>query len=150
MSWLITQNAEAGDNCYEFIFDAQLIRFLDKPKAPRWITCAIINGMPEEDQSAVQTCKTPGCINGRHFRWGAHHEAMKARIFPDRSGENNPNAKFTDLEVAQLKSVNWGFGRFKSQVAAAHGVTNETLHLVLTGSRYSHIKPYKGDKGDEF
>lgn len=151
LTWVIAQNAVAGDECFDFIFDVPQLRFLDKPRSPRWITCTIVSGFPEMGQQPVQLCKTAGCINGRHFKWGAPHEADKARIFPDRSGENNPNAKFTDEEVAQLRSVNWGNGRFKSQVAAAHGVTTETLHQVVVGMKYGHVKPYTGKKhGDEF
>lgn len=142
LEWIFAQNANSGDECYDFIFDAPHVRFLDKPKAPHWIGCYLANGIPGPDQHPVKTCKTIGCINGKHYRWGSFSEAAAARRFKSRVGENNPMAKFTDLEVAQLKCVRWGNGRWKKDAAEAMGVNVMTLHEIISGRKWKHIPPY--------
>ena len=154
LEWISHSNVNRGDECFEFEFDSPTVRFMDKSRAPCWISCFLIHGPTEGDQHPVQICKTPGCINGRHFKWGTYTEKMRARVFPSRRGEANPTAKFTDLEVAQLKSVRWGNGRWKKQVAEIHGVSIMTLNGVISGKTWSHIAPYVSAKnsveGDEF
>ena len=154
LEWLVTQNANSSDECYEFIFTTPLVRFMDKPRAPHWINCFLVNGAPSLDQHPVQTCKTHGCINGKHRRWGTYKEASAGRVFPSRTGAANPMAKFTELEVAQLKSVNWGNGLYKRRVAELHGVDPQTLHNIISSLKWKHVRPYvsaaKKDEGDEF
>lgn len=153
LEWLLTQNANSTDECYDFIFEAPMVRFLDNPRAPHWINCYLVNGAPSQNEHPVQTCRTPGCINGKHRRWGTYKEAMAGRVFPSRVGAANPAAKFTELEVAQLKSVNWGNGMYKKTVAEIHGVDPQTLHNIISSLKWKHVKPYvttsKGE-GDEF
>ena len=153
IEWLVDQNSKSGDECFDFIFDAPTIRFMDKPRSPQWIMCTLTNGVADPDKHPVQTCKTAGCINGKHRRWGSYSEMMASRVFPSRAGGDNPMSKFTDLEVSQLRSIDWGNGRFKRQVAEIYGVSPMTLHSIITGKGWQHVTPYVSKssvKGDEF
>lgn len=153
LEWIFAENAKSLDGCYDFIFDAPHVRFLDKPKAPHWVGCYLVNGPPQKDQYPVKTCVTIGCVNGKHYRWGSYPESIAARKFRSRVGEKNPAAKFTELEVSQLKSVRWGNGIWKKNAAEAMGVTVMTLHEILSGRKWAHVAPYKSaakTEGDEF
>lgn len=121
--------------CVSLPWRQSTIRFGGRSRPLKWAACLIANGAPTGDATIpISTCGIVGCINGRHYRWGTFADALAQREFPSRRGEANPNAKVTDKEVAQLRSVNWGTGYHKSQVIEAHGISYQTLYMILRGS----------------
>src|SRR5215216_2368856 len=144
--FLMNLVAGADDECQFFPFDQKHVAWGGGTRTPHWITCRLVNGEPSEGQVPVRQCGVYGCINGRHYKWGTMGEAQANRIFRSRKGGNNPRANISDLELSQLRSINWGNGRFMAQVAERHGVTVRTLNSLLRGWVRAEVKPYVRDE----
>lgn len=139
-----------GDECYSLPKPQRNILLVNKSRSIGWVACKLANGDPPEGGVSINTCGILDCVNGTHWRWGTFEEALAQRDFPSRKGGSNPAAKLTEEEVAQLRSVNWERGAYKSQAAEAAGISISTLHAILKGWTWKGVKPYETKKGDEF
>lgn len=148
----IYESCRAGDDdCHIFSYPQQRISFGGKTKTPQWVACRTVNGMPPEGSVPVRVCRVPGCVNGHHFKWGTLEESLASRVFKDRSGSRNPNAKLNWDAVREIRDIHWGKDfslgisrpRGKSfndivqaeqkRVAAKYGITTSTLRNVVAG-----------------
>lgn len=146
------KSANWGEECYALPEPQDYIYLGSSGRKPSWVACRYAHGEPEKGQVAINECGAADCVNGSHWRWGTWKEAMDRREFPSRKGGKNPNARLTELEVSQLRSVNWGRGTYKRAAAEAAGISISTLHAILNGWVWKGVEPYKsGQKnGDEF
>ena len=156
--FILEKHTSGFQNHYNLPSGQKRVYYLMSQRTPQWVATAMEHGPPGEGEVPVRTCSIHGCINGLHHCWGTQGEANKTRAMPDQSGEANPSAKLSRLLVAQLRSVKWRGGYYKSHVAEVLGISMKTLSRLLNGYTWEGIKPYvnasewaaRNEKGDEF
>lgn len=142
LQFILDRSVQDREECYLLPFDQQRIYYLATQRTPQWVACCMRHGPPETGQVPIRLCNLFGCVNGAHYEWGTQGEANRRRRMPDQSGENNPASKLTELEVAQLRSVDWRGGYYKMQAAEAAGISMKTLAKVLHGHIWKGVAPY--------
>ena len=85
-------------------------------------------------------CDTPSCVNPEHLFLGSHRDntrdcmnkgrATAWRSF-DSKGERNPNAKLSNRQVLEIRSLGGKFS--KKELAERFCVTPSNIYLILTG-----------------
>lgn len=143
LAFILQQDQQVREECYSLPFAQQRIYFLARQRTPQWCATFMRHGVPPSHSVPVRLCDTFDCINGAHYKWGTQGEVNRKRSMPDQSGEGNPNSKLTELEVAQLRCVNWGTGVYKLQAASAAGISGRTLALVLNKRIWRDVAPYQ-------
>jgi len=130
------------DECQWPLSDQKSIIWTTGSRSPSWISCTIVNGANPQGLVPVQICGVPGCVNGRHWRWGTMQESLENRRFKDRRGAENPNAKLNWERVRAIRSIKWEGGDHKIRVAEQYGISLKTLNGVVKGWIWK--------EGDEF
>lgn len=144
LAFILEAFASREEGCFHMPFPQKRVYFLSSQRTPQWVSTQMHHGLPEPGQVPVRMCGTSWCINGAHYVWGSQGDANSARSMPDQNGEKNPASKLTALEVAQLRSINWRGGYYKSLAAEAAGISMKTLAQVLNGHTWKGVTPYLG------
>lgn len=127
--WLSNLPSEGIDACIIFPFPNKRIGLGGAAVTIRHAVCALFKGTKKPEQVAISTCKTHGCVNPAHVKWGSVGEAMQARGAFKRRGQQ----ALTDEEVYQIRSVNWGNNYHRIDAARALGVSPKYLTKLIFG-----------------
>ena len=91
-------------------------------------------------QHVLHKCDNRRCVNPYHLFLGTHADNMADASAKGRTciGERSPRAKITedsarDIHARGLK------GERQDIIAAAHGIAQNTISLILAGKRWPHI-----------
>ena len=95
----------------------------------------------------MHLCDNPSCVNPDHLKLGTQQENIidmhKKGRAPNRSGENNPNAKLTDFQVQKIKEL-YALGISQEELAKMFNVSRRTIHNIRKGVTWSHTQPLNG------
>lgn len=105
-------------------------------KAHRWALILTGGEPPADKPKAIHSCDNPPCCNPNHLRWGTVKENagdMMQRGRWDggwRNGERHANAKLTDAEVAEIRTLS-AAGITGKALAAQFGVCRGNISLII-------------------
>lgn len=85
-------------------------------------------------------CVSPACMNYRHLRWGSPRQNNLDRRRDGTSpiGTKNPQAKFTDEQVAEIRR-RYRNGEAQRALAKEYGVVVMTVNRAIRGESWSHV-----------
>ena len=94
----------------------------------------------------MHSCDNPKCMNLSHISLGTQQHNMRDAVIKGRInlptpkyGEDNPNSKFTDEQVVQMRK-DYQEGEFTSRGGAEKfGVNRSTFQRIINGKNYSHL-----------
>lgn len=144
LAYILEQYTDRNPECFRLPYPQKRVYYLSSQRTPQWVSTEMEHGHPPPGAVPVRLCGTPWCINGAHYEWGTQSEVNRTRSMPNQSGDDNPASKLTALEVAQLRSVNWRGGYYKSLAAEAAGVSLRTFANMLNGHSWKGVMPYRG------
>jgi hypothetical protein len=80
-------------------------------------------------------CDNPGCVRPEHLRAGTHTENMQDKMARGRAnhlrGDQNPNARLTSKQVAEIRALHAEGRHTHRQIASLYGVDRSTITAVL-------------------
>jgi hypothetical protein len=96
------------------------LEFDGRPVPTRWHAC--------------HTCDNPPCVNPKHLFPGTPHDNSKDKVAKGRHsyGENHPNAKLTDTDVAEIRRLA-SEGVWQSDLARMFNVNSCHISKLVAG-----------------
>lgn len=89
-------------------------------------------GEIQKGKMLCHTCDTPGCVNLNHIYLGGAKTNGKDKSDRHRiSGSRNPNARFTDIERAQIKLLYHDYGKTQKEIAAIFNTAQSTISNII-------------------
>lgn len=103
--------------------------------------CILAHGEPPHGHEAAHSCGTRLCVNPRHLRWATPIGNAKDKSLhgTDTVGERNPQAKLTEDDVIQIRSMGRA-GMSAPEIAAMFPVSRRAIGFVLRGETWRHVK----------
>lgn len=101
--------------------------------------CEEVNGPPPTPKhDAAHSCGNGhlGCVTKRHLSWKTRKANLADRLVhgTDFRGSKSPNAKLTEADVIQIRSLS---GQYTQRVLAERfGVSQSLIGLIQTGKRW--------------
>lgn len=98
------------------------------------------HGEIPEGQHVLHLCDNPSCVNPGHLRLGTNAENMADRNQKNRQarGERNGFARFTEAEVAAIKSE-LRQGDRPRLIAARHGCSLSAIQHIRYGRHWAWV-----------
>lgn len=99
----------------------------------------LAHGSIADDAQVHHLCNTRLCIAIHHLTLGTHAQNMQYMIACERSlrGEENPDARLTDVDVRQIRKLAGTMSQRK--IAALFGVTKTSIYNILKRKTWRHI-----------
>lgn len=101
----------------------------------------------EANGLVMHTCDTPRCFNPKHLIEGTHKENMQDCLKKGRFGRNglfgesHGRAQLTDEDVREIRATYVPRKQgLRMALAKKFGVSGQTIHRVVTGEVWSHVK----------
>lgn len=97
------------------------------------------NGPIADGQVIRHSCDNPACVNPDHLCLGTQLENVRDMFVRGRAnklnGESHPNAKLTDLQVAEIRRryVPGVYGKGAHVLAKEFGVSKPTIQAIVSG-----------------
>jgi hypothetical protein len=94
-------------------------------------------------------CDNPPCINPKHLFLGADLDNISDMNRKGRHshGERKPNHKLTDAQVAEIRARYAAGGIFQRELAAAFGVSQQLVQMLVVGKRRTRPTVYPDMSG---
>lgn len=107
----------------------------------RWILEQTKGPPPQDKPNANHTCHTPLCLNGEHLYWGSQAENMKDMKEARHStfGEKSTNAKLTEQQVIEIRTLYWQEHYQQQVLAARYGISRPNICVLLKRQTWNHI-----------
>lgn len=100
-----------------------------------------------ESQLVRHKCDNPSCINPEHLETGTYKENSDDKYKRNRQkhyvGEDNPNAKLSESDVDEIKSM-LKAGVVITHLAKRFGVARATIRKIRDGKTWVKVKEIKG------
>lgn len=102
---------------------------------------AIFNGPIPKGMHVLHKCDVRCCVNPDHLFLGTHTDNMRdmvakgRHVFPNLRGEQHPNSKLNNENVARIKVLRQQ-GKTHRVIADEIGVSRATISLVLGGKAW--------------
>lgn len=105
--------------------------------------CTALYGPPPDPRSeAAHSCGNGhlGCVNPKHLRWATHTENEGDKISHGTSqhGERNRQAKLTEQEVRQIRSMYPAMSQ--AQIAKSCGVSQAAVSAIIARRRWGWLE----------
>lgn len=100
-------------------------------------------GIDPAEQDACHTCDNPPCCNPVHLFTGTRKENLDDAKRKGRTakGANRGAAKLNDEQVREIKRLYVPRKVGCYQLADKFGVTEMTIHKIISGKTWTHINP---------
>lgn len=87
----------------------------------------------------LHSCDNRRCCNPKHFFLGSFSDNMKDAYAKNRKkqpkGEQHANSKLTNRQAASIRN-SYAKGQTQTKLAAAYGVSQRTISLIIRGESY--------------
>lgn len=89
-------------------------------------------------------CDNPPCVNPDHLELGTHQDNMRdmvergRNVLPPTDGENNPNARFTELQVRQMRAMR-ARGMFHREIGEVFGTDPGSIANIVNRAGWQHV-----------
>lgn len=89
-------------------------------------------------------CDNPPCVNPDHLELGTHQDNMRdmvergRNVLPPTEGEHNPNARFTELQVRQMRAMR-ARGMFHREIGEVFGTDPGTIAHIVSHAGWQHV-----------
>lgn len=102
---------------------------------------ALVASIPPPHLFVMHTCDNRPCVNPLHLRLGTPKENMEDCAAKNRTsmGPRNPRAKLTQEEANQIRQLVQARAMPQTVIAAAYGVSQETVWRIGKGSGYRNV-----------
>lgn len=97
--------------------------------------------MLDTDKHVLHSCDNPPCCNPAHLRLGTNAENVADMVSRGRqlAGEANGYAKLTEPDALKIRQLASG-GVMQREIAAAYGVSQQTISDIKLGKLWGHVK----------
>ena len=98
-----------------------------------------------DDELACHRCDNPACINPAHIFPGddATNAADMATKLRSCNGENRPQTKLTDADVAAIRAAYTGRRGEQARLAARYGVSPSRVSVIVRGRARTRVTGQK-------
>jgi len=114
-----------------------------KPIMAHRVALLYAEGPPADPErcEAAHSCRNTHCVAPLHLRWATHAENMgdKLRDGTHQMGERNHQAKLTDAQVIEIRTLFAGGGITKAELARKYEVAPSRIWLIVNGLQWSHL-----------
>lgn len=102
---------------------------------------ALIEATGVEGGVPRHKCRTTACFNPWHLEWGTQAENMadKRRDGTEQTGERNPAAKLTEVDVVEIRRRYAECGVIYADLASAFGVSKSAICAVVRRQSWGHV-----------
>lgn len=139
--------ADETDDCFKIPGrgDSYTLVTVDgEPRSAHVVVCEWVHGAkPEWADEVAHSCGHRWCVNRRHVRWATFSEQADDKrghgTLP--IGEATHNAKLTEEDVIEIRSLYAAGGETHRSLADQFDVHRQTIHHVLSGATWKHLLP---------
>jgi hypothetical protein len=109
------------------------------------VAFALANHEHPKNMLVLHSCDNPTCVNPKHLRLGTAKDNTEDMFrrgrnrTGDQSGENNGNAKLTEVEVLAIKGM-IAEGRKNTHIAPEFGVTHQLISQIRRGKIWGDVE----------
>lgn len=110
-----------------------------KKNAHRWAWALTHDTMPPSSIDVCHSCDNRRCVRPDHLFLGTRRDNMRDAANKGRTliGEQHPNAKLTDEQVRQLRSIKASQGITNAALGRQFGVSASQVSMICAGKRWA-------------
>jgi hypothetical protein len=105
------------------------------------ISYELTNGPIPDNLEVCHSCDNRACCNPAHLFLGTHFENMLDAISKNRfaKGERSSNAKLTEEQVFEMRTMYWSGGFSQATLSLKYGVSSRAIFCVVHGILWTHV-----------